>query len=265
MTKAKATTTAKAPAKAATTAKATNAPDKEPVQKKDVEAAPKVEEPEKTTDPKKAGNDPAPGADGGNDKGADTAAGMSQADYDDAFKAGYSQGFTDALEGSEGGSIPTPTEYGDITEDAGGTSSQERLAIIALAIRTPENYRKGGIASIVEQVSAFLDSLPPGDRYPALVLAREISDKHPQHIASGRYELEVRAGLDALNGVQEDHSHRREEYDPAEAARRLETQAMPEDVIVDEEEEGLDAEADPRAARDPNSSASAADRLRSAL
>lgn len=188
---------------------------------------------------------------------------------DQSFKDGYSEGFSAALDSS--GEQNEPGEEGQDLGDGGQAFASyqgsmysgyaERLGVITLALRVPENHRKGGMGPLVERLERFFDTLDPDDRQAALVIANTIADVEPTDIASGRYELAIKSGINLLNGVDERASFDTPENEAAAAADRLETLGMPEELEIEgEEETGADVDID-----DSNSGSSAAARLRQAI
>lgn len=171
----------------------------------------------------------------------------------EAYKEGYSAGFTDAIEPQTG---TGNTEYA-----SAGNYNRNRLAIVALAVKTPENHRKGGLTYLVDRLSGFFDQFDEDDQYAALVIANAIADRTPVDIANGRYELLVKDGLAALNGYDLSANQQGDAYDASAAAARLEETAMPEELEI-EKDPNLPDDTD---ATDPDESASAAARMTGAI
>jgi hypothetical protein len=190
----------------------------------------------------------------------------------EGYQAGYSDGFSAALdELNDGSATATDTGTDDGTDQLGeqdpayGTGStdyaqRDLSSLIALALFTPDNQRKGGLAPVVKRLSDFLDGLDPDDRYPALQMMHAIAQNKPVDLATGRFALVVREGLAILNGNGTDPLANETAADRGEAAAARFEQAFqqedetetagPDDGLPD----GVDVE-------DPDSGAAAAARL----
>lgn len=273
----------------ATTKKTTSATAarKAPAQK--VATAPETKTPETPKDaetPEKPADNPADNGANGNDgltpeeiaaakeaqdklTGAGTAS-ISDEDLqklkDAAYKDGYAKGFEDAL---DGGSTLGEELAGDGEEleqifSGEGQSysfNVDRLGLVLLAVKVPENHRKGGLDFLVDRLEKYFENLDPDDRHAGLIIANAIADKTPEDIASARFELLVNSALQVLNGIDGEVEADRSATDAQAAADRLENLAMPEELEIEN-----DPEADPETdLTDPLAADSAAARLRQAL
>lgn len=182
-----------------------------------------------------------------------------------AYKEGYSNGFSAALDElaeEQGNNEPGEGEGPQPGDDVVYSSSNDgyiRERLIALALYTPENQRKGGLFVVVDRLQKFVDDLPPEDRDAAVHFMDAIAKTSPIDLASGRFRNVVTEALDAIDGgrknplADEDPSQRSEAaLDRLNAAAPDLDGEQPTDETVDLGDVDID---------DPDSPAAAAARL----
>lgn len=130
---------------------------------------------------------------------------ISTEQQEEIYKRGYSEGFSAALdELADGGNSNADgaTGQGQIDyRDQGETGpGYDRTALIALALFTPENQRKGGIAVVVDRLQEFIESLDLQDRWPAIQFMHTLAHTKPLDLATGRFKMVINESLKALNG-----------------------------------------------------------------
>lgn len=99
----------------------------------------------------------------------------------------------------EGGPTPGPIDF-----DAPSTGSGLSIAaqVVGLALMTPQNQRKGGLAVVVNRLQAYVDQLDLDAVPAALHFMEKIGQTRPLDLVTGRFAMEVSDGLEALTGVR---------------------------------------------------------------
>lgn len=193
-----------------------------------------------------------------------------QAIKDAAYKEGYSNGFSAALDEQSDEQAKRDPDLEGIQDGTAqyadnGTSyfDRDRADLISLALFTPENQRKGGLFVVVNRLQQFVDSLPVEDRYAALQFMGVIARTNPMDLASGRFKNVTVEAIEALKGEGIATLTGEESANASEAAMSRMQAAAPDldnkpETLIDEEGEALPDGVD---IMDPDSSAAAAARL----
>lgn len=205
-----------------------------------------------------------------NDRGAadGVPATATTAEVEAAYKEGYSNGFSAALDeqAEERGAAPDD----DLAKfDAGTAAAQSfsggddymRSRLVTLALFTPENQRKGGLHVVVARLESFVSGLPEEDRDSAMMFMSAIAQTSPLDLATGRFKLLVIEGLGIIAGTNGANLPGEATAESGEAAASRLSAAMPD---LDETPEELTEEQDRYAGVDmsnPDSPHSAAARL----
>ena len=186
-----------------------------------------------------------------------------QALKDEAYREGYSAGFSAALdEIAEDRPTPgadAPEGYAEQDPNAGMQTSPgyDRTVLIALALFTPENQRKGGIGVVVDRLQSFIEGLDPDDRWPALQFMHTIAQTKPLDLATGRFTMVITESLKALNGADPLHGETAADRGEAAAARFAEAFQQEDETERARDEDELP----PADLSDADSGAAAAARL----
>lgn len=179
---------------------------------------------------------------------------------DEAYREGYTNGFSEALDQQAEGNQPNPDAPSpdDMSWAEGNTLTDpegDRARLVALALFTPESQRKGGISPMVDRMESYLNGIAPEDRYYALQMMGVIGQTKPMDLATGRFTRVVTEGLAAIRG---------EAPQEGSAADRAQEAAARFDRAFQQEDESEEARQDPvdqADLEDPDSAAAAAARL----
>lgn len=179
------------------------------------------------------------------------------------YNRGYSDGFSEALDGATAPGTGGPSQDPDAPDfdyaarSTGGMEDYEKAAIVTLALMTPENQRKGGLPTMVKRLAGYFNGLNPEDRRYAISFAAEIGRTKPINLANGKFQRTIDEAIGILNGQDQARDPDDTAQSAAAAAHRL-AEAFPQDDESEKEEDQLDPDVD---LDDENSAESAAARL----
>jgi hypothetical protein len=130
----------------------------------------------------------------------------------------FRKGYNEALDDQDGAAQTTETA-GGLT--AGGGVDWARASLIGVALRLPENLRRGGLRPVVDELGSFMASVPEELIGPAAEFVRAIAEARPDDIVSGRFKVTVNNALAVLTNEDEEISLKVDPDSQRAAAARL--------------------------------------------
>lgn len=152
-----------------------------------------------------------------------------QRPYDDGYKAGYTDAIADLSGRDNEGASPGMTSPVDFDAPSTGSGLSIATLVVGLALMTPQNQRKGGLAVVVNRLQGYVDQLDPDAVPPALHFMEMIARSRPLDLVTGRFAMEVSDGLEALTGVRYGQPNDTSASSSTAAAERIKS-VMPENA-----------------------------------